>query len=345
MPEVTVPAIRITQGGRSFLQVRMTADVLTGMSYAAVRGVDSEEGAVQRFLSTRRISSIRDFFVAGGDLPTNIVLNWQGDGAAFDHADGSFTFNAEPRSAQIIDGQHRVAGLREAIEAKADLAGLELPVALYRGLSTKECADIFLSINTEQKPVARSLVYDLYGIASSELVDSTVVRANDIVVELNTNDASPFRGYFKFPGAPRTKGGIALSTAVTELKPLLEPKGDFDQINLTSLEAQTQVLLNFWGVISAKYQEQWNSPSNAFLFAAGFAGGMEFFRRRLIPYCNTKRSFSRELLTRIISLTTDDLILQAEVKGLGGRDAPRVIFERLDAYFTPEEENLAEFTL
>lgn len=345
MSAVSVPCIRITQGEQTFLQVRMAASVLTTISYAAVRGVDSEPGAVQRLLNSRRINSIRDFFLAGGDLPTNIILNWTADLDAFNAAGTEFTFEPEERLAQIIDGQHRVAGLREAIAANSALATLEVPVAIFGGLSTQECADIFLSINTEQKPVARSLVYDLYGIASSELVDDTVVRANDIVTELNETESSPYRGYFKFPGAPRTRGGIALSTAVSELKPLLEAKGDFDQINVTSLETQYQVLENFWSAIADKYGEEWHSTQNAFLFAAGFSGGIEFFRKRLIPYCNTKRSFAKEMLSDVIGIPRNDLILQNEVKGLGGKDAPRVIFERLDSYFTPEAEDVPDFAL
>jgi DGQHR domain-containing protein len=315
------------------------------MSYAAVRGIDHEPGAVQRLLSTRRINSIRDFFLAGGDLPTNIVLNWKGDHQRFLAASNTFAIEAEPVSAQIIDGQHRVAGLRAAIEVKPELADLEVPVAIFSGLSTKQCADIFLSINTEQKPVARSLVFDLYGIASSELVDATVVRANDIIQELNENEQSPYNGYFKFPGAPRTRGGIALSTAVTELKPLLEPKGDFDQINIESLETQTQIIMNYWRAIASCYGEEWNSSQNAFLFAAGFSGGIEFFRKRMIPYCNTKRSFAESLFVSVIKIPSNDLILQSEVKGLGGKDAPRVIFERLDSYFSPEAEEMAAFEL
>lgn len=345
MAQVTVPCIKITQGDQWFLQVKMPARVLATISYAAVRGVDTEAGAVQRLLNTRRIASVRDFFLAGGDLPTNIVLNWTSDLVSFNAAGETFSFDAIPRSAQIIDGQHRVAGLREAIEINNELANLEVPVAIFGGLTTQQCADIFLSINTEQKPVARSLVYDLYGIASSELVDETVVRANDIVHYLNSNDQSPYKGYFKFPGSPRTRGGIALSTAVSELKPLLEPKGDFDQINLNSLEAQGQVLMNYWSAIASKYGDDWHATSNAFLFAAGFSGGIEFFRKRMIPYCNTKRSFAEDLFKQVICIRRDDLILQEETKGLGGKDAPRVIFERLDSYFAPEAEELADFAL
>jgi DNA sulfur modification protein DndB len=323
----------------------MPAIVLTRISYAAVRGVDSEEGAVQRLLNARRISSVRDFFLADGDLPTNIVLNWTADLEGYLAADAEFTFEPTARMAQIIDGQHRVAGLREAIEARHELADLEVPVAIYGGLSTQQCADIFLAINTEQKPAPRSLVYDLYGVASAGLVDETVVRANDIVTDLNTSESSPYKGYFKFPGAPRTKGGIALSTAVSELKPLLEPKGDFELIRLNSLEAQSQALRNYWSAIASKYGDEWHNSSNAFLYASGFSGGIEFFRKRLIPYCNTRRSFAEDLFKQVICLPHDDLILQEEVKGIGGKDAPRTIFERLDSYFTPQEEELADFTL
>ncbi|MES3154990.1 DGQHR domain-containing protein [Sphingomonas faeni] len=341
---VTVPAIPITQGNQTFLQVRMLAADLTAISYAAVRGIDDETGAVQRFLNTRRIASIKDFFLAGGDLPTNIILNWSG-GEAFTADRENFTFEPTPRTAQIIDGQHRVAGLRAAIEERRDLGNLQVPVAVFSGLSTQQCADIFLSINTEQKPVARSLVFDLYGLATADLVDSTAVRAKDIVLDLNSNSNSPYKDYFKFPGAPRTRGGIALSTAVTELKPLLEPKGDFDQLGISELELQIQILTNFWAALASKYGDEWQSTQNAFLFAAGFSGGIEFFRKRLIPYCNKQRSFSKDLFLNVIGLSKDDLILQSEVKGLGGRDAPRVVFERLDSYFNPEVEELANFTL
>ncbi len=44
---------------------------------------------------------------------------------------------------------------------------------------------IFLAINTEQKTVPRSLVFDLYGIASESVIDPAAVRARDIATYLN----------------------------------------------------------------------------------------------------------------------------------------------------------------
>ena len=48
---------------------------LIRMSYVARRGQSEEEGAVQRILNTRRISSISRFLQNGGFFPTNIILN------------------------------------------------------------------------------------------------------------------------------------------------------------------------------------------------------------------------------------------------------------------------------
>ena len=345
MAQVSVPCIEIKQRGHTFFQTKINAGVLVNISYAAVRGVHNEEGAIQRILNRRRINSVKEFYLSGGDAPNNVVLNWTENEVTWLIDNSTLTFQNTERSAQIIDGQHRIAGLRAAIEEQPEMADLPIPVALYFNLSTQECADIFLSINTEQKPVPRSLVFDLYGVASAEIVDETVVRASDLITSLNEIDNSPYKGFFKFPGAPRTRGGIALSTAITELKPLLEDKGDFAQIGLGSLEQQTQALLNYWCVVSEGYGSKWGDTQNAFLFAAGFSGGIDFFRRRMIPYCNNERSFSVETMMKVLRVPRDDLILQSEVKGLGGRDAPAVIFDRLNSFFDPSDDEDVQFDL
>jgi DNA sulfur modification protein DndB len=41
-----------------------------------VRGQSTEQGAVQRVLNQRRIGSIKDFTLHGGNYPGAIVLNW-----------------------------------------------------------------------------------------------------------------------------------------------------------------------------------------------------------------------------------------------------------------------------
>lgn len=283
------------------------AGILTRICYAAVRRQDDENGAVQRILNQSRISSIKNFALQNGIFPASIVLNWINE--PLERNENTLEIPETGRIAQIIDGQHRIAGIRAAIEENPDMENLPLPVAIYENLNTTECANIFLSINTEQRPVPRSLVFDLYGIANEELIDPSAYRARDIAMALNAEDA-PYNELIKLPNSPRQKGGIALSTAVSAIKPLVEQKGLFDQVGASSLETQTTIITNFFDVLSEKYMDKWQDKNNAFIYAAGFVGAIDFLKLKLIPYCTSKKSFKKELISETIKLDQTNLILQ-----------------------------------
>lgn len=337
--------IDVSQGGRKFVLTRLPASIVTIISYAAVRGQSLEEGAIQRVLNQSRIGGIRDFTLAGGDYPNAIVLNWVNDNNPLIRTSGKLSFDDERDSAQIIDGQHRVAGIKAAIEERSELGNLELPVVIYEKLSTKECADIFLAINTEQKPAPRSLVFDLYGIASEDLVDPAAVRARDIAIFLNEESDSPYYNEIKFPNLKTRKGGIALSTAVSAIKPLVEEKGGFEQIDIHELESQRQIVMNLFRVLQQKYGDQWEVKTNAFMYAAGFMGALEFLRLKLIPYCNLQGSFEIETISKAIDLSGRALILQETIKGLGGASATKEVYERLVSSFKPRKKSPTKFKI
>lgn len=338
--------MHVTQGKRRFILTRLPATIITKIAYAATRGQSDEEGAIQRILNQSRIASIKDFTLAGGDYPNAIVLNWVSDtNVIAARNDGKIHFTDERDSAQIIDGQHRVAGIKAAIEERPEIGKLEVPVVIYDRLSTKECADIFLAINTEQKPVPRSLVFDLYGIASEELVDPAAVRARDIAIYLDQEPKSPYFGEIKFPGNKTRKGGIALSTAVSAIKPLVEEKGGFEQIDIHSLEAQSKIIMNLFYALQKKYGEEWDGKSNAFMFASGFMGALEFLKLKLIPYCNLQKSFEVTTIANAISLNADTLIKQEELKGFGGSAATKEVYDRLVTSFKPKQKATAKFKI
>ena len=96
----------------------------------------------------------------------------------------SITIPLQGRFAQTLDGQHRIAGLLEAVNQKKEVADMEVLVSLFIGLNTKEAARIFLNINSEQKPVPRSLIYDLFGEAYDD-PESAITRVTDIISFLN----------------------------------------------------------------------------------------------------------------------------------------------------------------
>lgn len=325
-----VPAIQVHQGEREFFLTVLTAKQLASISYVAIRGQSDEEGAVQRIFNRDRLSSLRRYALQGGSYPSSIVLNWTGKThPKFD--DGLLTVLLEPRSAQIIDGQHRVEGLREAIVESVDIGDTQIPVSIYVGLDTKACADLFLSINTEQKQVPRSLVFDLYGVASESVVDPAAVRARDIAMHLNEDCGSPYFENIKMPNQPIRKGGIALSTAVAALKPLVEAKGIFEQIDASELEVQKKIVMNYFLALRRRYGERWPERTNAFMFAAGFTGAVDFLKLKLIPICNNRspKDFSVDFISSLLEFSKENSIRQEEMKGIGGKDAPKIVYDRL----------------
>src|SRR4051794_31107902 len=123
MASSTVQAIRVDQHERTFYLTKLPARALVQISYASVRGRDKEKGAVQRLLNPRRIDSIKDFTLAGGDYPNCIILNWVGK-KPVKVGTNKLTIPLLDQSAQIIDGQHRVEGLRQAVKHKGTLGDL-----------------------------------------------------------------------------------------------------------------------------------------------------------------------------------------------------------------------------
>jgi DNA sulfur modification protein DndB len=345
MKKISLPYLTLEQAGKELILTHMPAGVLTNISYVAVRRQSDERGAVQRVLNSRRIASVKNFTLEVGRYPGVIILNWVKQDNPIQKYNGEIGFLNQPLSAQVIDGQHRLAGIKEAIDERADVASLEMPVVIYQNLDTRECADIFISINTEQKIAPRSLVLDLYGVASEHLVDPAAFRARDIAMHLHEDPDSPYKGGLKLPGAPVRKGGVALSTAVTALKPLVEEKGDFHQVGLPELESQKKIVMNFFTAMQKKYGKEWKKNTNAFQFSAGFTGAVEFLQRKLLDHCYRKRDFTSETMGKAIDLDDTNLIYQSEVKGLSGTNQKTKIYEMLVETFVPGDETLEDIKI
>lgn len=140
-----------------------------------------------------------------------------------------------------------------------------------------------------------------------------------------------------------SKGGIALSTAVTALKTLVESKGDFEQRNVFDLETQKKIIKNFFSALSNKYGERWYETANAFMYGAGFIGGIEFLKTKMLAYCQDRKSFTQKTMSNALKMSAADLILQEEVKGKGGKEAALAIQERLNGFFEANSKNAPDY--
>lgn len=307
-------------------------DILS-IHYIAVRGVDNEEGAVQRVLNKSRINAIKNYILEGNNFFNSFILNWTNTEYLPVIENNTMRLHLIPSAAQVIDGQHRLAGLQAACDAdpEKEIEEKELVVTLCIGLTTKQAAEIFLNINTEQKPVPKSLMFDLFG----EVVDDEthcINRATDIAKHLNEDINSPLYQIIKMPGSPRGVGTIELSTFVAAFKDSFKKDGRFYSYKLIDFSSQKSVIWNYFQAIKESYMEKkiWQSTTkNPFLKAAGFNGAVDFLIETLINKCAEKKSFQVRTIKEIINLDSQDLLIMNDIKGIDGKTARKNVKEYL----------------
>jgi DGQHR domain-containing protein len=325
-----------------FTQPMKVRDVLT-LSYVAVRGRDPEDGAVQRILNAGRVKQIRDYILLNKKFFNTFILNWTNANNPIVFKSGKISIPIIPNAAQVLDGQHRLAGLDEAIKIDKSVGDQIILVSFTISLETRDAAEIFLNINTEQKPVPKSLIYDLFGVVENDK-EHAVNRALDIATELNDNESSAYYKLVKFPGSPVGIGIVDLSTFVSTLKNYLTSDGVFSNYNITDLGRQKQIFLNYFSAIKFFYDKKdfWNvKTKNPFLNSSGVVASIEFLMDFLLLKCSDKKSFSVQTFKEFLNLDKNELLTQASVKGTDGKSARATIKSYLEENLladAPEQE-------
>jgi DNA sulfur modification protein DndB len=330
--------IKLTDGRVPYYLCKIKGADLIKMCYVARRGQSEEEGAVQRILNTRRVSSISRFLQNGGFFPTNIILNITSSDNIVVNESALIVSDSES-VAQVLDGQHRIAGMRDAIKTTPNVGEIEFPCLIAVGLSTEQCAQIFISINTEQKNVPKSLIYDLYGLVDMQDRDISLDRGHDIAVALNEESDSPYRSFIKFPGISRVKGGIQLSTFVNKLRPLVKRDGEFDKYRLSTLEYQIKILKNYFEALKYYYDKKWTEGTNPFMYASGYSAAIEVLCSDILPRCFASNDYTIDKFKSIVVFQQDTLPKQSDVKGYSGELAVNHFVQVLKDAIVPNTMN------
>jgi DGQHR domain-containing protein len=104
------------------------------------------------------------------------------------------------KSVLVIDGQHRLEGLKKAEQSILD--HYDLLIAFIIGFDRSVIAKQFYTINYEQKPVNKSLLYQLTGEFTREINELSFMH--NVVKLLNELNESPFYSRLKMLGrAPK----------------------------------------------------------------------------------------------------------------------------------------------
>lgn len=225
------------------------SDTLKATARADHKGYDLD--GTQRVFQPKRLSQIAGYIDRQDSaFPNSIILaaNYRTDGLSEDEEEAaedvpdelpqvqsrrwfvtesedgcySLTIPTGDRLAAIIDGQHRLFGFTEI--AHGERIEMELLCSIYLDLPKPYQAQLFATINSTQKPVDKSLTYELFGYNILEEVPpqwSPDKLAVFFTRKLATETDSPLKG--KIIIAPKKDkvladlsvgGGWRVSTAV-----------------------------------------------------------------------------------------------------------------------------------
>lgn len=187
--------IKITQPVGDLYLVNLKASDVIDISESETRKPYNATG-IQRRLEPNRVNAIAKFCESNDAMfPTPIILSASSDNFKIIEESSFLEFDApeENKYFSIVDGQHRLAGIKKA--RKED--SFDLLIAFIFDTDASQDARLFSIINGNQKPVSKSLIYDLYGLSEKRTVEKT---CNTIIRYLNNNEKSEMSGRIKLLG-------------------------------------------------------------------------------------------------------------------------------------------------
>ncbi len=198
----------------------------------------------------------------------NIPLTFKSE--YYDEENKHLNLDIEEESAYVIDGQHRLKAFASRYSKGIKL---QLVVGAYFGLELPTIAEIFTRINYYQKPVSKSLVYDLLDFN----IDPEFARykeAHEIVSTLNSTIGSPFYGLIKMLGV-----GSGLISQAAFVEALTTKYKVLDLLgNRYSKNDKIQLIQSYFSAVKKSFSSKWGNDRSILNRSVGFNALVKVFR-------------------------------------------------------------------
>jgi DGQHR domain-containing protein len=313
-----MPALKVQQPIGEFFVGVLGSKRLCDITYFDVRRILHEREletylGIQRPLNEKRVVEIQQYVqTVDACFPTAIVLSVSANCANYNEETRILTLSAyeDPEDsakniayreiAKVIDGQHRIEGLKDYNGPNFDVN-----VSIFIEIDVAEEAYIFSTVNLAQTKVNRSLAYDLFELARSR---SPQKLCHNIAVALDKDAKSPFHHRIKRLGVATEGRFNETLTQATFVESLLDyislnPIHDRDlyvrgktPIKATAQESRRLIFRNmmidkrdmeiadvlwaYFDAARAKWPRAWNSMGSGMMLnrTNGFRGLMRFLR-------------------------------------------------------------------
>jgi DGQHR domain-containing protein len=300
MALIKLPAARVRQGALVLYATAMKVKDLVAENFYSVETLDPDDAdakGYQRVLNTSRAKKLADYIVKGQDshdafLPTSVFLATDKT-LAFDETSNTIEIDtAVVGPFSVVDGQHRLEGLKMAAQKDPRVLDFETPVNIAVNLQKIAQMCHFLIVNTTQKSVDKAVEQRIIARLSEALnvedlpslpkwILKTVERgqtdkAVKLVDYLNNTDGSPWKGKILMANT-ETEGATvnqrsfvkAVERYVITANNPLETFNDFDR--------EKKIFLNYWKAVVSRLDD--GSSTTLFKY-----NGVELFCKFSIPF-------------------------------------------------------------
>jgi DGQHR domain-containing protein len=297
---------------------------------------DKSDNGYQRLLNTARAKRLADYIVKGQDskdafLPTSVFLA----------TDKSIPFNDQDNTIEIdtslvcplsvVDGQHRLEGLKMAAQRDARVLDFETPVNIAINLPRIAQMCHFLIVNTTQKSVDKAVeqriiarlteALDVEDIPSlpkwilNTVEKGEVDKALKYVTYLNEADDSPWKG--KVLMANDLSGDTTInqrSFVKAIVKYVLTANNPITIVK--DFEKEKKIFLNYWKAIAGQLDDGSGDSSVLYKY-----NGVELFCKFSIPFftkLQDRGSFTVATMANLLSSCFENV--EGDYAGVGHPD-------------------------
>jgi DGQHR domain-containing protein len=228
-----------------------------------------DDRGYQRVLNKARAKKLAEYLLDGQEhqdafLPTSIFLATDKE-IAFDPTTNTLTFDVdEVGPFSVVDGQHRIEGLKMASEKKGEMLDFEVPVNIAVSLPKIAQMCHFLIVNTTQKSVDKAVEQRIYARLTEAVSFEDVphlpkwirriVESEDdkialkIVDYLNENQDSPWLGKVQMANQASNTSTTNQGTFVKAIKKYVLTANN--PISVRPIEQQQKIFLNYWRAVA-----------------------------------------------------------------------------------------------
>ncbi len=278
---------------------------------------DNQEGYQREVTSSRAKAYGRYISKTRGIAPNTVLLNIR-DNAAINF-DGEYLNVPETSVLWVVDGQHRLKGLEDAIESGfVNIRDFELPIIVTLFKERYEEAKQFAIINRTQKGIRSDLAerflqkavknegkQSIYNQAEAGVINEILrgydwkPKAIEITDWLNDNDISIWNNRIRLPNEPKGEATVSQKTFMDSLEPILKD----NYFSLKSSETIEQVLNNYWSAIKEIWPEPFSDPASYVLLKLTGVMSMHKLFPSIVAYCTDregKRYLTKERLASVL---------------------------------------------